>query len=197
MKISVNLSARNLLGKDLSDQIARLLATHGAAPELLELEVTETAIMAEPVRAQQVLEELAALGTRISIDDFGAGHTSLSQLKRLPVHELKIDRSFVMTMTEDPSNALIVRGVVELGHNLGLTLVTEGVETPQALVALAGFGCDIAQGYHFIRPITATAFDRWRTQHAVIPSPPGEVSSPPRRHATSDVEPLRGTSLLG
>ena len=117
--------------------------------------------MTEPARAQQLLEQLSALGVRISIDDFGAGYTSLGQLKNLPISELKIDRSFVMTMTEDPSNALIVRSVVDLGHNLGFTLVAEGVESEQTLTALAVLGCDIAQGYHLSRPITAAAFDTW------------------------------------
>ena len=164
LTVSVNLSARNLLDKTLPGQVAALLAAHGVGPALLELEVTETAIMTEPVRAQHLLEELSALGIRISIDDFGAGYTSLSQLKRLPVSELKIDRSFVTTMTQDASNALIVHSVIELGHNLGLTLVAEGVETSQALTALAGFGCDVAQGYHLSRPVTAAALDRWRAE---------------------------------
>jgi len=161
LTVSVNLSARNLLDEGLPDQVAELLVAHGVAPALLELEVTETAIMTDPVQAQRVLERLAALGIRISIDDFGVGYTSLGQLKNLPVSELKIDRSFVMTMTQDPSNALIVRSVAHLGHNLGFTLVAEGVETEQILTALAGLGCDVAQGYHLSRPITAAAFDVW------------------------------------
>jgi len=117
--------------------------------------------MTEPARAQRLLQQLSALGIRISIDDFGAGYTSLGQLKNLPVNELKIDRSFVMTMIEDPGNALIVRSVIELGHNLGFTLVAEGVENEQTLTALAGFGCDVAQGFHLSRPISAAAFDQW------------------------------------
>jgi diguanylate cyclase (GGDEF)-like protein len=174
LTVSVNLAARNLLDEGLPDQVAELLAVHGVAPELLELEVTETAIMTDPVQAQQVLEQLATLGTRISIDDFGVGYTSLGQLKNLPVSEIKIDQSFVMTMTQDPSNALIVRSVVDLGHNLGFKLVAEGVETEQILTALAGLGCDVAQGYHFSRPITAAAFDRWREgQHRLAKSPAG------------------------
>jgi diguanylate cyclase (GGDEF)-like protein len=161
LTVSVNLAARNLLDEGLPDQVAELLVAHGVAPELLELEVTETAIMTDPVQAQQVLEQLATMGTRISIDDFGVGYTSLGQLKNLPVSEIKIDQSFVMTMIEDPSNALIVRSVVDLGHNLGFKLVAEGVETAQILTALAGLRCDVAQGYHFSRPITAAAFDTW------------------------------------
>ncbi|HEY5179196.1 MAG TPA: EAL domain-containing protein, partial [Dermatophilaceae bacterium] len=161
LPIAVNLSVRNLLDEHLADQVAELLAVHGVPGALLELEVTESAIMVDPVRARQMLEQLSALGVRISIDDFGAGYTSLSQLTTLPVSELKIDRSFVMTMTDDPGNAMIVQSVIDLGHNLGLTLVAEGVETEQALTALAGLDCDAAQGYHLCRPIPAAAFDTW------------------------------------
>ena len=184
----MNLSARNLLDEGLPGQVAELLAAHGVAPRLLQLEVTETAIMTEPVRAQHLLEQLAALGIRISMDDFGVGYTSLGQLRNLPVSELKIDRSFMMTMTEDPSNALIVRTVVDLGHHLGLTLVAEGVETAQALTALGGLGCDIAQGYHLARPITVAAFDTWCDGRRVAaqtdvpaPKPPGRVGLTPIR----------------
>ncbi|MEP7018988.1 MAG: EAL domain-containing protein [Actinomycetota bacterium] len=161
LPISVNLSARNLLDEGLPDLVAELLATHGVHAGLLVLEVTESAIMTEPARAQRLLQQLSALGIRISIDDFGAGFTSLGQLKNLPINELKIDRSFVMTMIEDPGNALIVRSIIELGHNLGFTLVAEGVETEQILTALAGLGCDVAQGHHLSRSLSATAFDVW------------------------------------
>ena len=161
LRVSVNLSVRNLLDEDLPGEVAALLDEHGVAPELLNLEVTESAIMTEPARALQLLEELSALGVGISIDDFGAGYTSLGQLKNLPINELKIDRSFVMTTTEDPSNALIVRSVVDLGHNLGFRLVAEGVESEQTLAALAVLGCDVAQGYYVSRPITVAAFDAW------------------------------------
>jgi diguanylate cyclase (GGDEF)-like protein len=178
LPISVNLSARNLLDERLPDQVAQLLAAHGVAPELLELEVTESAIMTEPVRAQQVLEKLSALGVCISIDDFGAGYTSFGQLKTLPVGELKIDRSFVMTMIEDRTNALIVQSLVDLGHNLGLRLVAEGVESEHALRALAAFGCDVAQGYHLARPMTAEAFDTWRAGRRVTPPSPVVVVAP-------------------
>jgi len=170
LTISVNLSVRNLLDESLPGQVAELLAAHGVAPEMLALEVTETAIMTEPARAQRVLEQLTALGVTISIDDFGVGYTSLGQLKNLPVSELKIDRSFVMAMSEDPSNALIVHSVVGLGHNLGLTLVAEGVETEEALTALAALGCDVAQGYLLSRPVTAAAFDLWCTGRRIAPA---------------------------
>ena len=115
MPVAVNLSARNLLDPQLATQVADLLAVHEVAPELLALEVTETAIMIEPVRAERVLRELAALGIRISLDDFGAGCTSLSQLRTLPISELKIDLSLVIPMTRELDAALIVRNVVDLG----------------------------------------------------------------------------------
>ncbi|MEP6464165.1 MAG: GGDEF domain-containing phosphodiesterase, partial [Frankiaceae bacterium] len=162
LTISVNLSARDLLDEHLPEQVSDLLTAHGVPSRLLELEVTESAIMTEPVRAQRLLERLAALGIRISIDDFGAGYTSLAHLKTLPVSELKIDRSFILTMNRDRSNALIVRSVIDLGHNLGLSIVAEGVETEEALTALASFGCDTAQGYHLSRPISADVFSTWR-----------------------------------
>jgi diguanylate cyclase (GGDEF)-like protein len=165
LPIAVNLSARNLLDERLPDQIDALLSEHGVPASLLKLEVTESAIMTEPARAGRLLRRLANLGIGISIDDFGAGYTSLGQLKTLPVTELKVDRSFVTTMTEDPSDALIVHSVVDLGHNLGLTIVAEGVETPGALSRLAAFGCDVAQGYHWSRPVPIEEFDAWREEH--------------------------------
>ena len=161
MPVSVNLSARNLLDPDLAAQVADLLAIHEVEPELLQLEVTETAIMIEPVRAERVLRELAALGIRISLDDFGAGYTSLGQLRTLPISELKIDLSLVIPMTREPGAALIVRSVVDLGRSLGLTLVAEGVEGVTTLNALARMGCDEAQGYHFSPALAADAFDAW------------------------------------
>ncbi len=171
LSVSVNLSARNLLDERLPLQVAELLAEHDVPAELLELEVTESAIMTEPVRAQHVLEMLSALGVRIAIDDFGVGYTSLGQLKTLPISELKIDRSFVMTMVNDRSNAVIVHSVVDLGHNLGLTIVAEGVEDQATLDELAGFGCDVAQGYHLARPMTGEAFDTWCAGQSLTPLP--------------------------
>jgi diguanylate cyclase (GGDEF)-like protein len=164
LTVSVNLSARNLLDDGLLDHIAALLKRHGLGADALELEITESALMTEPVRARQLLERLSSMGLRIAIDDFGVGYTSLGQLKDLPITELKIDRSFVMTMLEDHSNAVIVQSVVDLGHNLGLTIVAEGVESEPALDLLAGYGCDVAQGYHLSRPMPAAAFDAWATE---------------------------------
>jgi len=186
LPVSVNLSARNLLDDSLPERIDTILAAHGVPPELLELEVTESAIMTEPVRATELLEQLADRGIRISIDDFGVGYTSLGQLKSLPVSELKIDRSFVMTMTEDRSNALIVRSVVDLGHALDLTLVAEGVENEQILATLGSLGCDVAQGYHLSRPVPAAAFDVWCADRplAAPPTAGGHPLAPAPRQAT-------------
>jgi diguanylate cyclase (GGDEF)-like protein len=162
LQVSVNLSARNLLDEQLHDQVAGLLAAHGVPASLLLLEVTESAIMTEPVRAGEVLNRLNRIGVKIAVDDFGVGYTSLGQLKNLPIAELKIDKSFVMTMTDDRSNALIVHSVVDLGHNLGMVTVAEGVENVGAEAALIARGCDVGQGYYYSRPLPATAFDEWR-----------------------------------
>ena len=172
LPISVNLSARNLLDERLPDQIAELLTNHRVGASMLELEVTESAIMTEPARARRLLQRLSDLGIHLSIDDFGAGYTSLGQLRSLPINELKIDRSFVMNMAQDPGDALIVRSIIDLGHNLGLTIVAEGVETADALTTLAGFGCDVAQGYYLSRPMPIDAFDTWRRNHQPTPLPP-------------------------
>jgi EAL domain-containing protein (putative c-di-GMP-specific phosphodiesterase class I) len=165
LPVAVNLSVRNLSDEDLPRQVGALLKAHQLPAALLKLEVTESAIMFDPVGAARVLRELADLGIDISIDDFGAGYTSLGQLKSLPVTEFKIDKSFVMNMSKDSSDALIVHSVVDLGHNLGLAIVAEGVENPAALEQLAAYGCDGAQGYHLCRPVAADAFDDWRSAY--------------------------------
>ena len=161
LQVAVNLSARNLLDDRLDTVVVELLGRHGVPARLLELEVTESAIMTDPIRATELLTRLHALGVAISIDDFGAGYTSLGQLKSLPISELKIDRSFVTTMETDSSDSLIVRSVIELSHNLGFTAVAEGVESSAILSSLAGFSCDVAQGYHLSRPLAADALDAW------------------------------------
>ena len=161
LQVAVNLSARNLLDDRIAGVVAAALDRHGVPAALLKLEVTESAIMTDPTRAKALLERLAGHGIALSIDDFGAGYTSLGQLKNLPVTELKVDRSFVQTMATDTSNGMIVRSVVELGHNLGLTAVAEGVETSEILAQLTGYSCDVAQGYHLSRPLPAEAFAGW------------------------------------
>lgn len=168
LPIAVNLSARNLLDDGLPRQVAELLTAHDLPASLLKLEVTESAIMADPPGAARLLRELADLGVEISIDDFGAGYTSLGQLKNLPVTEFKIDKSFVMNMNRDASDAMIVQSVVDLGHNLGLTIVAEGVEHADALAQLSAYGCDAAQGYHLCRPVPAEAFYEWLTNYRAV-----------------------------
>lgn len=161
MTIAVNVSGRNLLDEHLLDQVRAALDQHGVPASRLVLEVTETAIIAEPRRTLDLLTRLSGLGVRLSIDDFGAGYTSLAQLSTLPVTELKIDRSFVSAMTEHRSQAMIVHSLIELGHNLGLTMVAEGVETAAVMAALRAYGCDVAQGYYLTRPLPIGAFDDW------------------------------------
>ncbi len=164
LRIAVNTSARNLHDDEFDRTVRSLLAKHGVDASLLLLEVTESALMADPVRAKQLLQRLAAQGITISIDDFGAGYTSIKQLRSLPISELKVDRSFVQAMEQDEGEELIVRSVVELGRNLGLTTVAEGVENPETLVKLVSFGCDTAQGYLLARPMPAEDLDRWRAE---------------------------------
>ena len=150
--VSVNLSTRNLLDVTLPDGLAALLAEFEVSPSALELEITETALMTDPDRAMQVVGRIAGLGMSLSIDDFGTGYSSLAYLKRLPLHALKIDRSFVMDMLDDEQDAIIVRSTIGLAHSLGLRVVAEGVETYPSLEKLREFGCDEAQGYLLGKP---------------------------------------------
>jgi len=168
LKLSVNLSTRDLMDQDLPAKLERVLAEHGVKPGSLVLEITESAIMDDPQRAMQTLERLHAMGLKLSIDDFGTGYSSLAYLKRLPVDELKIDKSFVMSMESDLQDAKIVRSTVDLAHNLGLTVVAEGVENAKSWKLLAGLSCDEAQGYFIARPMPASQFITW-VKHWVPP----------------------------
>jgi EAL domain-containing protein (putative c-di-GMP-specific phosphodiesterase class I) len=159
--VAVNLSPRCLTDVDLTKHVLTGLARHGVPPNQLELEITENTLAVDPDRALATLTALFTAGIRISIDDFGTGYSSLSYLKRLPVSELKVDRSFVADMLQDAEDEVLVRSVVELGHNLGLVVVAEGVENQATLDALAAMGCDEAQGFHFARPMAAATLDRW------------------------------------
>jgi diguanylate cyclase (GGDEF)-like protein len=159
--VGVNLSARNLLDVHLPDTVGELLAKWEVPPSLLELEITESTILADPIRAMHVLSRLSGMGVRLAIDDFGTGYSSLAYLKRLPVDELKIDKSFVQGMEEDENDAVIVRSTIDLGRNLGLRVVAEGVETAEAWRQLAALGCDVAQGYYLSRPVPAAELAAW------------------------------------
>jgi len=170
-KICVNLSTRDLLDQELPAQFAAILARHGVAPSSFCLEITESAIMDDPVRAQQTLEGLAAMDFELAIDDFGTGYSSLAYLKRLPVDELKIDKSFVMKMETDLDDRKIVRSTIDLGHNMGLRVVAEGIENEAVWKLLANMGCDQGQGYFMARPMPADQFSQWQrkwsaAQHA-------------------------------
>jgi diguanylate cyclase (GGDEF)-like protein len=168
--VSVNLSTRDLLDQELPAKIQRILRRHGMPNKAMCLEITESAIMDEPQRALATLNALSGAGFKLSIDDFGTGYSSLAYLKRLPVNELKIDRSFVMAMETDADDAKIVRSTIDLAHNLGLTVVAEGVENMSVLRLLGELNCDEAQGYHMSRPLPAAemvAFAaRWNAQPA-------------------------------
>ncbi len=161
MTVAVNLSVRSLTDNDLPADVARLLHEHGVAAERLTLEITETSIMTDPARSIGVLVRLAELGVRLSVDDFGTGYSSLAYLKRLPVHEVKIDRSFVTNMVHDSDDATIVRSIIDLGANLSLDAVAEGVEDEATCDQLRSMGCATAQGYHVSRPMPVDEFPAW------------------------------------
>jgi diguanylate cyclase (GGDEF)-like protein len=165
LTVAVNLSVRNLHDPMLSSQVAQLLDRHHLAPESLMLEITESMILSDPQRALVTVEALSEIGVRFAVDDFGTGHSTLANLRRLPVHELKIDRSFVTPMLNEASDAVIVRSTVELGHALGLKVVAEGVEDPVTLDRLREMGCDRAQGHHFSKPIPPIEFMRWISRY--------------------------------
>jgi diguanylate cyclase (GGDEF)-like protein len=169
LDVAVNLSVRSVLDVSLPDLVEGILAQHGLDARSLVLEITESSVMADPARSIGVLDRLSALGVGIAIDDFGTGYSSLSHLRRLPVDEVKIDRSFVSGMITNESDAVIVRSTIDLARNLGLRVIAEGVEDETTWDLLAGLGCDAAQGYYLSRPVPAEAFVGWLQR---IPLPP-------------------------
>ena len=173
LSVAVNLSARSLLDADLVDGIARALAVSGVDAAKLVLEITETSVMSDAEYAMGVLNRLSSMGCMLAIDDFGTGYSSLSYLKRLPVDEVKIDKSFVLNMHDDENDAVIVRSIIDLARNLGLEVVAEGVETLTAWDALRAMGCDTAQGYFISRPLPAEQLGAWL--ETVTPAPAGIV----------------------
>lgn len=152
LSVAVNLTMWNLETQELPEQIAGLLRDTGVPPENLELEITESSIMGDPQRVIATLNNIRSLGVRFAIDDFGTGYSSFAYLTKLPVKSIKIDKSFVLSLDKDRDNALIVRSIIDLSHNLGLKVVAEGVETAAARDMLRSFGCDEAQGYYYSRP---------------------------------------------
>lgn len=175
--IAANLSARNLQDMDLPAKVAARLSAWHVSPQWLELEITESAIMGDPVRAQKILSQLDDMGVQLTIDDFGTGYSSLAYLKQLPVDEIKIDRSFVMDMLQDGSNRTIVQSTIDLGHNLGLKVVAEGVEDQECWNLLRSQGCDSAQGYYISRPMPGEEMLTWLAKWAARPRIMGVVGS--------------------
>ena len=159
--VAVNVSARSLLDSGFVDDVLDLVRASGLRPGLLTLEITESSIMSDTHRTLDLLQRLAAFGVRLSVDDFGTGYSSLAYLQQLPVHELKVDKSFVFDVGTDGSSQSIVRSVVDLGHSLGLLVVAEGVEDEAAWDQLLRLGCDRAQGYLLSRPVSGDDLTRW------------------------------------
>jgi len=163
LAVAVNLSVRTLHDERLPETLAWLLRQSAIAPEQVTLEITESVLMADPAQARAVLTRLSALGVRVAIDDFGTGYSSLAYLKQLPVDAVKIDKSFVQSMgaTEATKDTAIVRSIIELGHNLGLMVVAEGIEDRETWAHVRALGGDVAQGYYMSRPLPLPSLDRW------------------------------------
>ncbi|MGH3813270.1 MAG: putative bifunctional diguanylate cyclase/phosphodiesterase [Pseudonocardiaceae bacterium] len=167
LSVAVNLSVRNLADTAFPRRVAGALERHQVPPELLSLELTESAVMSDPERGLPVLRGLHGLGVRIAVDDFGTGYSSLAYLRRLPVDEVKIDKSFVFGLASDLCDLAVVRAIVELGHSLGLIVVAEGVEQDATRHQLMEMGCDVAQGFLISRPLAADRFDAWLAARTV------------------------------
>jgi diguanylate cyclase (GGDEF)-like protein len=195
LSVAVNLSVRNLLDRDLPKEIERLLSTYGLPPEALQLEITESMIMSDPERALSTVTRLSGLGARLSVDDFGTGYSSLANLRKMPIDELKIDRSFVSPMLQNESDLIIVRSTINLGHDLGLNVIAEGVEDNPTLEQLATLGCDLAQGYHVSKPMPADAFNNWLTETA--PHPAKDVNGKASQTKSAPASVTRGAVDLG
>ncbi len=179
ISVAVNLSARLLSDLELPSWIGHTLLESDVPATRLIIEVTETTITADPERAIQVLHDLRDLGIQLSIDDFGTGYSSLSYLRRLQPDELKVDKSFVLTMLEDENNAVIVRSTVDLAHGLGMSVVAEGVENRETFDALQSLGCDRIQGFYFARPMAFSALRTWLEAATVVKRPSTSVPAEP------------------
>jgi diguanylate cyclase (GGDEF)-like protein len=170
IRLSLNVSPRTMRDVRFVDRVRAALEKAGIEPRWLTLEVTEHVMVGDAARSIRELERLRRLGCRIAIDDFGTGYSSIAYLKRLPVDELKIDRSFVSELGENPKDEIIVRAIVDLGHRFGLEVTAEGVETEPAWALLAAIGCDAIQGYRLARPLTAEALNAWLNQRDDLPA---------------------------
>ena len=170
IKMSLNISARDLLDTDFSSFVSNCLQEAGVEPSMICMEITESALMEDPIKARRTVEELHELGLSISIDDYGTGYSSLAYVKNLPVNELKIDREFIKNMTSNKEDVAIVRSTIELGHNLGLKVVAEGIEHAEEMQMLKDFGCDQAQGYLISKALTATDIEIWMNENGASPA---------------------------
>jgi diguanylate cyclase (GGDEF)-like protein len=188
LEVAVNVSGRDIVDLRLPEQVARALAEHGVDPSFLQLEISESAVMGDSHRCVTVIGELAALGVRIAIDDFGVGYSSLGQLRRLPVSVLKIDKSFVQSMADERAGAVIVSSTIDLAHSLGLEVVAEGVEDEATIDRLGAARCDLVQGYAISRPLPAEDLTAWLANAKL-----------PARRDQADVIPLlqRATRAAG
>jgi diguanylate cyclase (GGDEF)-like protein len=181
LHVAVNLAVQNLLDLRTPGQVAELLSRHGLPAGALTLEVTESLMLHDPQRAGEVLHDLRELGVGLALDDFGTGYSSLEHLKRLPVDELKIDKSFVMSMDTDRANRAIVASTSALGRALGLRVVAEGVESGASAAVLAAIGCDLAQGFHYSPPVPAAqlpALAGMGVADVAAPAPAPRIASP-------------------
>lgn len=176
MNLAINLSARDVVDAELPERIHALLETERASASWFTFEITESAIVEDPAHAARNLERLHALGCRLAIDDYGTGYSSLAYLRRLPVQEIKIDKSFVTALARDASDEIIVRSTVELGHNMGLVVVAEGVEDDATFARLRALECDMAQGYWVSRPLGLVDFDAWLRHRAAVRTPRERVT---------------------
>ena len=185
ISVAVNLTMWNLEAQELPEQIEALLHDTGVSPNHLELEITETSIMNDPQRVIRTLNQIRQLGAHFAIDDFGTGYSSFTYLTKLPVACIKIDKSFVQTIETDRDNSVVVKSIIDLGHNLGLNVVAEGVETANAKNLLRAFHCDEGQGFYFCRPIPADAMTKF------LLNPPATVKE---RQVVSEV---MGSNITG
>jgi EAL domain-containing protein (putative c-di-GMP-specific phosphodiesterase class I) len=166
LNVAINLSVCVLQDENIAFFIKDTLNKYQLSSENITLEITESAMMTNPVRVSDILKQLHEIGVSISADDFGTGFSSLSYLKTLPVNEIKIDKSFVMDMVRDSTDSAIVKSAIGLAHNLGLKVVAEGIENQGTQQALQELSCDIGQGYYFSEPLSASALMKWVKNHA-------------------------------
>ncbi len=173
--LSLNVSPRTMRDARFVDRVQEALVRAGIEPHWLTLEITESVMVSERERSLRELARLRRLGCRISIDDFGTGYSSMAYLKSLPVDEIKIDKSFVSELGENPKDEIIVRSIIDLAHRFGLSVTAEGVETDEAWALLTSIGCDVVQGFRLARPLTVEALDAWASQRAGTPLTAGRT----------------------